>query len=277
MFKITRNTRLVLLTLLTLHVPVTHAQSAAPTTGIFTRVLMVKSQYGSGSIFSIDVDNREYWITAKHILTGAEHPPYGSISKKSVSLRLLNPSVPGRQWILVNFSIIDPGKDIDIVALAATEPVLKNPVPSPVANTVGVMFGGDCEFLGFPYGEGWRTTFVSGQSLWMPFVKHCTISAMTTDMASRTEVFYLDGINNGGFSGGPVIYRTGPSQQIIAVVSGYITEPVEVVSSHRSKLHTPPPSGEIVNVNSGFMLAYSIKSVIDAIHKNPIGPLRQPD
>jgi hypothetical protein len=27
-----------------------------------------------GTIFSIDVDGREYWITAKHILTGARHP-----------------------------------------------------------------------------------------------------------------------------------------------------------------------------------------------------------
>jgi len=39
----------------------------------------------------LDVDGREYWITAKHILTGAEHPSYGIVTSKAVSLKILNP------------------------------------------------------------------------------------------------------------------------------------------------------------------------------------------
>src|ERR1700730_18634128 len=42
------------------------------------------------------------------------------------------------------------------------------------------------------------------KSWWFPFVKHCTISA--TDKKHRSWV--LDGINNAGFSGGPVIFGT---------------------------------------------------------------------
>ena len=67
--------------------------------------------------------DREYWVTAKHILTGAEHPLYGSITAKSGSLRLLNPGGEGQQWIPVTFSVIDPGRDIDIVVLAPPPPL----------------------------------------------------------------------------------------------------------------------------------------------------------
>jgi hypothetical protein len=102
----------------------------------------------------------------------------------------------------------------------------------------------------------------------------------------------LDGINNSGFSGGPVTYLTGPQQQVFAVVSGYLTEPTDVVTSPLPKPPAPPKSPaprklsqaktkkedgktkQLVNVNSGFIIAFDIQYVIDAIHKSPIGPLR---
>jgi len=58
---------------------------------MLARVLMIQSQYFRGTAFMLDVDGREYWITAKHILTGAEHPPYGIVTSKAVSLKILNP------------------------------------------------------------------------------------------------------------------------------------------------------------------------------------------
>jgi hypothetical protein len=128
------------------------AQPAPPTFNVVTRVLMVESRYGRGTTFSLDVDQREYWITAKHILTGAERPPYGSVTSNSASLRILNPGGQGQQWLTVNFSVIDAGKDIDIVILAPPEPLLKNPLPSVPTGHEGMLLGGDCEFLGFPYG-----------------------------------------------------------------------------------------------------------------------------
>ena len=87
---------------------------AQPTTNILTRVSMVESASGRGTVFSLDVDKREYWITAKHVLTGAEHPPYGSIKNKSERLKLLQ----GQQWLTIDFAVLDPGEDIDIVVLA---------------------------------------------------------------------------------------------------------------------------------------------------------------
>lgn len=259
----------------------TLAQPAPPTANVLTRTLMIESPHGRGSVFSLDVDEREYWITAKHVLTGAEHPPYGSITNKSVSLRILNPGAQGEEWLSVNFSVIDVGEGVDIVVLAAPHPILDKPGPSPATTAEGVMMGADCEFLGYPFGGGWRATWDDGHSYWMPFTKRCLVSTLTF---GEPKIYVLDGINNKGFSGGPVVYRTGNDQKIIAVVSGYITEPAEVISSVQGKpvairkpSRTPnvkPSAKETVNMNSGFIIAYAISPAIDAIHKNPIGPLR---
>jgi hypothetical protein len=249
-------------------------QSAMPTGNILTRVLMVESRHGRGTIFSLDVDQREYWITAKHILTGAEHPPYGAVTDRSVTLRILNPEPQGEQWLPVNFSVIDPGNDIDIVVLVASQPILHDPLPSALTGSKGLYFGGDCEFLGFPFGGGWRATYADGQSIWMPYVKHCTVSGQK---AGEPIFWVLDGINNFGFSGGPVIFRTGTEQAIFAVVSGFVSEPAEVISSSTPK-SAPTKKGthkEKVNVNSGFIIAFDISYAMKAIHNSPIGPLRK--
>jgi hypothetical protein len=45
------------------------------------------------------------------VLTGAEHPPYGSIKSKSERLKILQ----GQQWLTIDFSVLDPGEDIDMI------------------------------------------------------------------------------------------------------------------------------------------------------------------
>lgn len=240
---------------------------AQPTGNMLARVLMIQSQYFRGTVFMLDVDGHEYWITAKHIITGAEHPPYGTVPSKSVSLTILNPSSQGEQWLSEDFVVIDPGNDIDIVVLAPPISLLRVPLESITADASGLILGGSCEFLGFPFGAAWRAPFPNGATSWMPFVKHCTVSAL----AVQPERFWiLDGINNVGFSGGPVFFGTGPQLKICAVVSGYRTEPTDVIPADPAVKPTAT-----VKVNSGFFVAYDISYVIDAIHKNPIGPLRE--
>lgn len=260
-------------------------QSAQPTSNILSRTFMAQTTSDRGTIFSIDVDNREYWITAKHLLTGAKHPPYGSYANPSATLDILNPGAEGQQWITVTFSVTDPGKDIDIIVLMAPQPLLIKPLPLNTGST-GVIMGGECEFLGFPYGGGWRASMDKSNPVWFPYVKHCFISALLPEAG---KVWVLDGINNDGFSGGPVLYNTGIQQTVFAVISGYHTEPAEVIPESPA---IPAPTGlptnqaapaspkaeahgkETVNVNSGFIIAFDINSAIDAIHSHPIGPLR---
>jgi hypothetical protein len=267
--------------------------SAQPTANILTRISMVESAFVRGTVFSLDVDKREYWITAKHVLTGAEHPPYGTIKSKSERLRILQ----GEQWLTVEFSVLDPGEDIDIVVLAPPHLLLSNPLASLPPSQNGVMMGGNCQFLGYPYGEGWPVKFNEGTLTWLPYVKNCGVSALPQ---GEKRYWTLDGINNVGFSGGPVTYLTGPQQQVFAVVSGYLTEPADVITSPLPGPPAPPKppappqppaqrkssqaksakeqgkTKQLVNVNSGFIIAFDIQYAIDAIHKSPIGPLRNP-
>jgi hypothetical protein len=251
----------------------TLALSQAPTFNILSRMSIVKSRFGMGTIFSIDVDQREYWITAKHVLNGVEHPPFGSMVEKSVQLQVLDPTANEEKWLSVNFKVIDPGKDIDIVVLAAPATLLPNPVDSAAVSSVGVVLGGECEFLGFPYGGGWQAKFGNDTRYWMPYIKHCYVSGLPD---GPIRVWVLDGINNKGFSGGPVVFGTGADQKIMAVVSSYRTEPAEVVASlvPEKSASTPKPKPPQVNVNSGFMIAFDMSPAIDAIHSNPVGPLR---
>lgn len=280
--------RLLLLIVLA---PSTFAQ---PTMNILSRVVMVESSFGRGSAFSVDIDRREYWFTAKHLLTGAHHPPYGSISATRTTLRLLNPGGQGEQWLPENFKIIDPGNDIDIAVLAADGPIMSKPDQEPEADSTGMTFGGDCHFVGFPYGGGWRAKMDTGGEFWMPYIKHCTVSGL---IAEPQRIWILDGLNNPGFSGGPVEFR-GPNNisRIAAVISGYLPEAAEVNvltpisppkkssapkksapanGSNQASQPNPPKSRQTVDLNSGLIVAYDIGPAIAAIRHNPIGALRK--
>jgi len=61
--------------------------------------------------------------------------------------------------------------------------------------------------------------------------------------------------------------------KILGVVSAYRTEPADVIPSVPASVQ---PNVK-VNLNSGFFIAFDIRYAIDAIHKNPIGPLRKSD
>jgi hypothetical protein len=261
-----------------------NAQSAMPTTNVLFRVLMIKSPTDIGSMFSVEVDNREYWVTAKHLLTGAKHPPLGVVSDKAVTLSVLDPTVAEERWVAQKFSVIDPGKDIDIVVLAPERSIQVVPIPSLPMSVESVGIGGECEFLGFPFATTWMSVWTNGASYKMPFIKHCYVSG---EIPSPLRIWVLDGINNDGFSGGPVVFDTGPRQKIFAVVSGYRTESTDVIpvpvpserppnannptGSQSSGLPNPVQYKPVVNVNSGFIYAFDISYALDAIKKNPIG------
>ena len=163
--------------------------------------------------------------------------------------------------------MIDPGNDIDIVVLAPPISLLPVHLDSITADSSGMLLGGSCEFLGFPFGGAWRAPYANGATSWMLFVKHCTVSALAVQ---PERIWILDGINNVGFSGGPVFFGTGPELKICGVVSGYRTEPTDVIPADPAVKPTAT-----VNVNSGFSIADDISYAIDAILKYPIGPLRE--
>ena len=282
------------------------------TTGISGTALvqtrLIETATSIGTAFTIEVDKREYWITAKHIITGIEAGPPGLVNTKTVVANLLLPysrrdEAQEKRWQTVRFTVIDPGKDIDILVLAPERPVATLLPPDSMKaasdtnpNDVNALvpIGGDCEFLGYPYGGSWKASTPGSRNkspsptdgwFWSPFAKRCMLSG--TMVKNGVTIFVLDGINNLGFSGGPVIIGRGASTQVFAVVSGFHPEPLEVLSApdpaqpYVSPLPPPPAlpgqkatpaRKQIVESNSGLILAYDITPAIRAIRAHPIGP-----
>jgi hypothetical protein len=289
---------------------------------------LIQTTKSVGTAFVVNVDDREYWITAKHIFTGIENAPPGVFTTKTVQANILLPFSKGdndqdKKWVTVTFTTIDPGKDIDILVLAPDHSLTKYLPPGsmklasdadPADEHALVPIGGDCDFLGYPYGSGWRASiplytlnkgskpgegsnFTLSQFTktinwaWSPFVKRCTLSASMVQ--NGITVFVLDGINNLGFSGGPVVTGNGGSLDAFAVISSFHAEPLEVLpapepgQAYVSPIPPPPPlpgqkskqqPRQVVESNSGLILAYDITPAIKAIHGHPIGPqLAVPD
>jgi hypothetical protein len=275
-------------------------QSAQATVNALFRTFLIETNLGRGTTFSVDVDNREYWITAKHMFTGIKTGPAGVFTAKTVKANLLSQAGEGdeghdQHWMTETFTVIDPGKDIDILVLVPNHLLLVGYQRDFNLTTgeKGIGLGGDCEFLGFPYGGGWKIRWTDSRLpdsktwKWFPYMKHCTVSAQVLDKG--LAVWVLDGINNEGFSGGPVLFETGPNQKVFAVISGFHQEPLEVLpvpspdNKQTSSIPPPPelpgqkpkvPEKQIVNANSGFILAFDIEPAIKVIQANPIGPLR---
>jgi hypothetical protein len=117
-------------------------------------------------------------------------------------------------------------------------------------------------FIGFPYGLLINDHAVNN-GFPIPLVKHGIVAALHT--ARRGDPFLVDGINNVGFSGGPVVRDDRASiPTIVGVVSGYRAAQ-EAVYRQGSKTDLT------VQVNTGLLVAFPIDYAIEAIKKEPVG------
>ena len=258
------------------------AQSAQPTNNILFKTLMIKTKTDAGTMFPIAVDNREYWLTAKHILTGRRSGPAGEITAKTVTLDVLDPIGEAIRWNSTEFKVIDPGKDIDIVVLLPSTRIQTIDIPSLKVSSGDMGMGQECSFLGFPFANTWTGRLSDSQSYKMPFIKHCYISGIVRQ--ANAAVLILDGINNPGFSGGPVLYHTGADQVVLGVISGFRNEPGEIHSIEVPDVPTTAqtPDGkksnkkkDVVDLNTGIIFAFMADVAIDAIKKNPMGSVEK--
>lgn len=84
------------------------------------------------------------------------------------------------------------------------------------------------------------------------------------------ETYLLDGHNNPGFSGGPVVFHVPGKQKLEYKVIG-------VISAYRQQEGDVYYDGKATGLkhveNAGIIIAPSIKRVIDIINENPIGHL----
>lgn len=225
---------------------VAHAQDAVPAE-ILQRTLLIKVGDRTGTAFTIDHNGGLYVVTARHVAAG--------LPNTNAVFQLWR----ANKWEDVRTvkTLFPRSTDVDIAVFETGE---RTGQPFQVAMSgqdEGPTMGQQVWFLGYPFGDTALTSRLENEFL--PFIKRGTVSAMN---GSRPEavVLYIDGFNNPGFSGGPIVYWQfrRHAYRILGVVQGYRNDTAKILVNGK-QIDTN------LLVNSGILTAYSIKHVVEAI------------
>ena len=248
---------LLLATLLLLHESALAQPTTVPTSNVIYRVLRIRTPTDTGSAFTIEVDGKQYLITARHLLEG-----FGSQGEIELWME--------DRWSRIPVRAIYPAKEtVDIAALDAGRPLTVTFPLEPSAG--GLTLGQQVYFLGYPYGLGTAGSAAPAPPGFgeIPFLKSGIVSAMD-DRDPEAGLLYLDGHNNPGFSGGPIVFWHDESRRfrVAGVVRGYRNEALPVLK----KKNLDDPRAQAHNdlytrANSGIVIGYDIRHIIDAIRR----------
>lgn len=205
---------------------------------ILQRVFMVSNEDVFGSAFGIGYQNHDYIITARHIF---KNKPNGSTF-------VLNAMHNGAFEALSEVTIYyhtDTAVDIAVLAMPT-----KNVMGNNLELAEDYILSEQCFFIGFPFGMKMDAIEKTG-GFPVPFAKKAIVAGMG-GYESGKSIVYLDGHNNEGFSGGPIvrIVVNGNGQkktQIFGVVQGYI-------------------NGKEKDFNSGIIVGWGSKHIIEIIN-----------
>lgn len=254
---------------------------AQPAVNILTRVLMVRVQNTVGTAFTMDVDGKQYIVTAKHVVQ--------QLRQDDSLLIYLNDS-----WVPVNVKVFPCADPIDIAVLAPSAQVTYAYSMLPMDAKAGFQFAQDAYFLGFPFGLPLSVFENSPGGLPFPLAKKAIFAGVRA--TKDGTMFLLDGHNNKGFSGGPVVFKStldsGSTFRVAGVVAAYKPEPERVLQlipvppsesvppekliEMEGKHYKGEPAMYATSGNSGIILAWSIQHAIDVIKQHPIGATIDP-
>jgi len=259
------------------------------TSNVFERVLFVRVGGNArtavtASAFTMEQNGRQYIITAKHVV--ASLPETSSIEY-----------FRDNKWVSLPVRIFKCDDPTDIAVLVA--PYQITTAFDLPADTSKVAGGQEVFFLGFPYGITLNGTNING-TLPLPFTKRAIYSgSILRDPVKHSVQILLDGYNNPGFSGGPIVYRDLSSRSLdymlLGVVSGCPPEVTEVMEKHSIRNRESAsqeakdqpwrivtnPDGSMfeylgtqtyVALNTGIVTAFAIFPAIDIIKAHPVGP-----
>lgn len=222
-------------------------------TNIFHRVfhLAHNGAWATGTI--LHVAGREYLATAKH---------FAELLSDQLQVYFRG------AWVPVDVNVVGHSAEADVSVLALAGPLVPENLFVEM-KLAGLTYGQDVYFMGFPFGLRGIEDEVT-RNFPIPFVKKAIVANFETPELGAD--FWLDGHNNVGFSGGPIISMdaNNPANCTIrGFVCGYYTSVDEIDDN---------TTGESANfrANTGLILAAKVERALDLIAANPIGPLVQP-
>lgn len=215
-----------------------------PTNEIIQRVLNIQYNEKLGSAFTVTKNDIQFIITAKHLFESVTDE-----SEINISILQLD------EWISLKVRVYLCQDNIDIAVLELLETKHITPVFHNLLSTKGAIYGQDVYFYGFPYGIHMKNGTDINGNLPIPLVKKACLSAIECNLSS--DILLFDGINNPGFSGGPVTFCDMNTLQknICGVISGYLPESTPVINLE----------DKYVKQNTGIILVYNIKHAVEKI------------
>jgi hypothetical protein len=241
------------------------------------RVLEIKVGEHAGTAFTVEVDGRQYVVTAKHLV--AKLKPQDTIDVRM-----------DEGWGKLDVKVYLCDDPVDVAVLIADYLITATSVQTELT-LEGAKFGQEFYFLGFPYDSFYSAGGVGNEHHPLPFIKRATFSGVASD-----GVFYLDGYNNPGFSGGPIVYRDLDRSDYTFKVGGVVVaffpdllpvlNPVEVKPGEDLKDIEPwrirkmedgkkykfEDTKQKVATNTGIVKGYNISTALELIKKHPDGP-----
>ena len=203
-----------------------------------------------------DIDGRQYIITARHLVKHSINP---------LSIALEN------GWTQILTSLVGHCKgetDISVLCTNQNLPKMVRPHGCNLGIETDLKLAEEILFYGFPHGLS--TPLTSGHPV--ALVKRGIVSDFFgVPLVNGTASLFIDGHNNPGFSGGPVVTIRNGEYKVAAVIASY--------RHNLQKVYGTSSSGQIdeskvvgyLPENTGITLAHNIKPALDIISKNPIG------
>ena len=222
---------------------------------VINRVLNIRVGQKIGTAFTVEVDQRQYLITARHII--------GENAVRHVMVR-------HGEWKNVDVITVGIGDGPrDVVVLAANQQLTTDYAIE--LGSEGIILGQNVRFLGYPLGI--QMSYAQGNvGKEIPLIKAGILSGLRKIEEGKKGTWLLvDGDNNRGFSGGPIIYKDLRKEddreepwKFAGVVSGCFYEEIDVLG----------PDGETTGTargNAGILAGAEIELALDMITANPVG------
>lgn len=226
------------------------------TSNVLQRTLFIEFNGQTASSFTVDFNEIHYLVTARHLfIADKSSKPYDfKVEDDSiVTIKIFHDN----QWKNITGKIhFHNNIDIDIAVFET--PIRLSPNLQLSMESSGLSVGQDVFFLGFPYQLKGDAGDMNN-SFPFPFVKKASFSAIQKG-ANGEVIFYFDGHNNPGFSGGPIVFKKQNSNdfQICSVVRGYVPQ--------KGSMDTPLGKASYTE-NSGIIVSYNIRHCREIIDK----------
>lgn len=220
------------------------SQETAPAY-VFQRTYKISFGKNNLTSFLIDYKGRNYFVTAKHAFLGNETQTSFTLSNDQGNIQV-NADVFFHENPLIDIAVLRPHnmEKTDGISLVSA----------------GQLKLGDYGFFfGFPLGREMSVASDLNKGFPFPLVKRANLSAV--DLKDDVSKLWLDGINNPGFSGGPLFFRNRDNP---ADRNWYLAG---VISSYFNQWNTvETPTGTFqYRENSGIIEAMSSQHIIEII------------